>query len=114
MNKLIWTTVLSLVLGWTIPATATEIEFSDNFDTGASTLWGNESGDWSASGGDYSAGSPANFPATYTSLPYELSDFTFEVDVNDVVDGGVWLRSTFDGTSNVGAESPYHVYQFHG
>ncbi len=66
--------------------------FTDNFATGPSASWGNEVGNWTASGGTYAAQAPANNPATYTSLPFTLTDFSFDVDVNKLKDGGVWLQ----------------------
>lgn len=68
--------------------------FLDNFDTGPSTSWGNEVGEWTATGGTYAASSPNNSPATYSSLPFQLRDFTLDIDINQVADGGIWLRST--------------------
>ena len=101
-RKLLVISVLCATLGWALPATAVEL-FTDDFDSGASELWSNDSGNWGALDGVYSASNPMNFPATYTSIPNEVTDFTFEVDINDVFDGGVWLRSTFDGAGPVGA-----------
>jgi hypothetical protein len=71
--------------------------FSDSFDSGASPLWGNEVGDWTSTGGIYDALSPNNSPATYSGLPFVLTDFSVEVDVNGLLDGGIWLRSTDNG-----------------
>ncbi|HWX23079.1 MAG TPA: hypothetical protein VN578_24520 [Candidatus Binatia bacterium] len=68
--------------------------FTDNFNSGASPLWGNEVGSWSAAGGVYRATLPANFPAAFSSLPFNLTDFSVDFDINDVSDGGIWLRST--------------------
>lgn len=68
--------------------------FSDNFDAGASLQWGNEIGNWTTSGGAYLSQAPSNSPPTYSSLPFDLVDFTVEVDINDLQDGGIWLRST--------------------
>jgi len=70
------------------------VVFSDNFNAGASPLWGNELGNWTASGGDYFAQSPNNNPPTYSSLPFNLTNFTFDVDINNVGDGGIWLHSS--------------------
>ena len=74
-----------------------QVIFSDNFDAGASPLWGNQSGSWTATGGVYFAQSPSNNPTTYTSLPFSLTDFTADVDINNVKDGGLWLRSSITG-----------------
>ena len=67
--------------------------FSDNFDSGASPLWQNESGSWAASGGVYAATAPNNFPNAHSSLPFIVTNFFLDVDINGVHDGGVWLRS---------------------
>lgn len=67
--------------------------FSDNFDSGASPLWQNESGSWAAAAGVYAATAPNNFPNAHSSLPFNLTDFFLDVDINGVTDGGIWLRS---------------------
>lgn len=69
------------------------ILFSDSFDGGASPLWGNEVGSWAAAAGVYFAEAPNNNPLTYTGLPFSTTDFTLELDINNVRDGGIWLRS---------------------
>src|SRR5438105_786981 len=68
--------------------------FSDDFASGPSPLWANESGAWTASAGDYYATAPNNLPNAYSSVPYNLTDFTVDFDINDVSDGGVFLRAT--------------------
>ncbi len=68
--------------------------FSDTFDSTPSGLWGNEVGNWTASGGVYYAQAPNNAPPTYSSLPFNLQDFSIDLDINHVQDGGVWLRSS--------------------
>jgi hypothetical protein len=78
------------------------IIFSDNFDSGAAPEWGNESGAWSDSGGVYRATAPDNFPNAFSSLPFDLTDFELEVDVNDVNDGGIWLRSAAAPGTSIG------------
>lgn len=78
--------------------------FNDDFDTGASGLWGNEVGNWSDAGGVYRATAPHNLPAAYSSLPFDLSDFTVSVDINNVDDGGIWLRSQHTGAGQSGVE----------
>ena len=101
------------------PAAAAVI-FSDNFDSGASVLWGNESGAWAASGGVYSAQLPGNNPLTYSSVPFVLTDFVAELDINNLQDGGIWLRSTDNqngvllvtgGKSNTGLSLYWHIVQ---
>ncbi|MGE0388237.1 MAG: VPLPA-CTERM sorting domain-containing protein [Gammaproteobacteria bacterium] len=75
---------------------------SDTFDAGPTLAWGNESGNWSAAGGNYGAGAPANFPNAYTSLAYELTQFELAVDIAGISDGGVWVHSTHTGTGTIG------------
>ncbi|MDX2038032.1 MAG: hypothetical protein SFX72_15395 [Isosphaeraceae bacterium] len=76
--------------------------FSDDFNAGASPLWGNQVGNWNASGGVYGAGSPGNFPNAHSTLPFQLADFSVEVDVVGVADGGIWLRSVEAPGTSVG------------
>jgi len=71
-----------------------DVIFSDNFNSWASPLWGNEIGNWTAQGGVYYAQSPSTSPETYSSLPFDLANFTLDLDINNVGDGGVWLRSS--------------------
>ena len=71
-----------------------QIIFTDAFTSGASPSWGNEVGGWSAAGGVYDAQFPNNSPITYSSLPFSLQDFSVELDINNVQDGGLWLRSS--------------------
>ena len=82
----------STVLSMTTACCA--VIFTDSFTGGASASWGNEVGSWSASGGVYDAQLPNNSPITYSSLPFNLQDFSVELDINNVQDGGVWLRSS--------------------
>ena len=74
-----------------------QVTFTDNFNAGASPLWGNQSGSWTATGGVYFAQLPSNSPTTYTSLPFSLTDFAADVDITNVQDGGLWLRSSIAG-----------------
>jgi hypothetical protein len=62
---------------------------------------GNEAGSWRTAGGSYDASVPDNNPITYTSVTTltGLADFRVQVDVNEVDDGGIWLRSSFNGGS---------------
>ena len=86
--------VLIVSLGLELSQVNAGMVFSDNFNTGASTLWGNEAGNWIASGGVYYAQAPSNGPLTYSSLPFVLQDFAVDVDINKLSDGGIWLRSS--------------------
>ncbi len=76
--------------------------FTDNFDSGASPLWGNESGAWSAAGGVYSATAPDNIPNAYSALPFLMTDLTLDVDINSIADGGVWLHSAVAEATSIG------------
>jgi hypothetical protein len=87
--------------GLLIVQTSAQVVFTDNFAAEASSLWGNERGDWSAAAGVYDARLPSNRPPTYSSLPFILGDFSLEVDINQVADGGIWLRCDAQGSSGV-------------
>lgn len=76
-----------------------QILFSDNFNSGASPQWGNQSGNWMAGGGVYNALNP--FPVNYSGLPFTVTDFALEVNINDVGDGGLWLRSDASGQNGI-------------
>ena len=99
MNRFLSATalvVLSFV--WVGQAGATVL-FSDDFTGGPSAAWGNQRGNWATVGGQYYAQAPNNSPPTYsdvTTLP-GLTDFAVDVDVNNFVDGGIWLRSNYGG-----------------
>jgi hypothetical protein len=90
--------ILSLVAGLflvaSVPA-AGQIVFFDDFEDGADPAWGNEFGDWIAIDGVYTSTIQSNNPPTYTSVTFlpELTDFTIDLDINGVRDGGVFLRS---------------------
>jgi hypothetical protein len=73
------------------PAAAQPL-FTDSFTSGPSPLWGNERGAWAVSGGAYAATLPSNSPPTLTTLPFVLGDFDLDIDVLDVVDGGIWVH----------------------
>jgi hypothetical protein len=75
-------------------AARAEILFSDDFSSGASPMWGNEVGAWSANGGVYAATAPANMPNAISTLPFKLTNFSVDFDINGVQDGGIFLRST--------------------
>ncbi len=91
-----WNRVLTAVVFCVLASqAAAQPLFTDTFDSGLSPSWGNETGDWIASGGRYFA-QTAQFTdrLTYSSLPFSLTDFTFDVDIIDAEDGGIWLRTT--------------------
>jgi hypothetical protein len=93
---------LPVVLLFDLRPAEAGIIFSDNFNNGASPLWGNQIGAWSATGGVYAATVPSNFPSAHSTLPFSLTDFVVDVDVNHLQDGGIWLRSTEEPGTNVG------------
>lgn len=75
--------------------------FTDNFDSGPASQWSNLRGGWGATGGAYYATSPNNIPPTFTGLPFVLQNFAIDVDINQVADGGLWLRCDASGTNGV-------------
>jgi hypothetical protein len=103
--------IIATLLGVTISARAAVI-FSDNFDSGASSLWGNESGGWSASGGVYAATAPNNFPNAFSLVPFNLTNFFVDVDIQGVTDGGIWLRSAPAPGTAVGVKGVLLVLKY--
>jgi len=91
----------ALVLALSPASLPAQTLFTDNFEAGASPLWSNVRGAWTASDGVYSATYPQNIPPTFTGLPFVLENFAVEVDINRVADGGVWLRCGALGTNGV-------------
>ncbi len=75
--------------------------YRDDFIGAPQLPWSNLRGDWQVNAGEYAAQIPGNTPPTATLLPYELSDFSFEVDLIDPADGGLWLRTNAAGTAGV-------------
>jgi hypothetical protein len=74
--------------------------FFDDFNSGAaSAAWGNERGNWRVADGTYDATNPSNNPLTYSGVTTltGLTDFAVDVDVLALNDGGIWLRSNFNG-----------------
>ena len=52
-------------------------------------------------GGVYNSQAPTNSPPTYTSLPYDLTDFTLDLDIDGISDGGIWLHTDAAGQNGV-------------
>jgi hypothetical protein len=72
------------------------LPFFDDFEAGPSPLWGNERGAWSAADGVYRATAlQPGGPVSCTTLPWQLTDFTLELDVRKVADHGILLRNTY-------------------
>ena len=91
--------IAASTLGFIVQAQAAT-NFFDDFTSGASANWGNEKGAWSAEGGVYRAAEPGNIPAAVSFLPFSLTDFSVDFDINDVSDGGICLRcSPVPGTA---------------
>lgn len=83
--------MLTLFFVFVSSASAATI-FSDDFDSGANSAWGNELGSWVTNGGVYDAQSISAY-SSVTTFP-SLTDFTVNVDINNLDDGGVMLRSS--------------------
>lgn len=70
--------------------------FFDDFNSGANSAWGNESGFWSGNAAAYNDSNPKpENPPSYSSVTTfpNLTDFSVEVDINSIEDAGVWLRT---------------------
>ena len=93
-----------ILLGLVVSVAQAGYLFEDNFSSGASGLWGNEEGAWTAGGGVYACTNPDNFPNAHSSLPFDLTSFTLEVDLNNIGDGGIWLRSNNLPGTSIGVE----------
>jgi hypothetical protein len=76
--------------------------FCDGFKSHSDSAWGNQDGNWAIAKHKYYATEPSNDPLTYTDLvSYQsLTDFSIKVTVNEVYDGGIWLRSNWNGLAN--------------
>ncbi|HUD04101.1 MAG TPA: IPT/TIG domain-containing protein [Candidatus Paceibacterota bacterium] len=76
--------------------------FSDSFSNGPSPLWSNSRGNYTVQNGRYMALTPNAYnPINYSGLPYLLTNFSVDVDVNNTGDGGIWLRSDATGQNGV-------------
>jgi hypothetical protein len=76
-----------------------DVIFFDDF-SGDESQWEDRRGNWDVDDGVYDAGSPSSNPLTYTSAKTgDLTDFVLDVDINNLYDGGLWLRSSYgEGT----------------
>jgi hypothetical protein len=83
---------ICLFLGLSVAARG-QVIFTDNFNP-PSPLWNNASGGWTATNSDYFAQHPNNNPFAATWLPFDLTDFTLTVHVNNLADGGILLRGS--------------------
>ncbi len=89
--------VMALLLS-VVPASASST-FCDSFVSKHDPAWGDQDGTWTIAKHRYYATMPDNNPLTYTDLTdyQSLKNFTLNVTVNDVYDGGIWLRSQYNG-----------------
>ncbi len=86
-----------------LTADARVLAFGDEFDTVASSAFGNESGTWSVlTSGKYRAEIPDNAPVARSSLPFELDDFAVEFDFNPLNGGGGLLLRGVEAPGNIG------------
>ena len=74
--------------------------FFDDFTSGPSPWWGHENGTWVVTDGEYHATTGDNYSCIYSSLPWQVTDFTLEFDIKDPLkpygggDVGVFFRSS--------------------
>jgi hypothetical protein len=94
----LFTSVMLLFAGASLAAGA-EVLFSDDLKLAPSPLWGNQSGNWVVSDGGYRALN--SFAPDITCLPYVLTNFAVDVDINRIADGGIWLRCDTNGRNGV-------------
>jgi hypothetical protein len=105
----------ALILVFSRPAIATVL-FFDAFTNGVRSEWNNESGQWVANGGVYYP-ETGFYEHTSTVGGLSLTDFIVDVDINNVVNAGVWLRySSSSGVLLVGRQAPesdiyWHIIQ---
>ena len=92
--------VLLLVFCFARVSAATPVSFTDTFTPAASAQWNNYTGNWTATGGQYAAQVPNNNPLAVSQLPYDVTDASVTVTVNNLGDGGILLHS--DGTNQNG------------
>lgn len=86
--------VSAAIVAAVVSVQAASVSFSDNFTPAASPEWNNYAGNWTASNGQYYAQVPNNAPSTYTGLPYELTNFSLTVTVNNLGDSGTSARTS--------------------
>jgi hypothetical protein len=71
------------ILTLTSLAAASTVSFSDNFTPTASSQWNDYAGNWTTSSGTYYAQTANNDPYTITALPYDVTNYSLTVTVND-------------------------------
>jgi hypothetical protein len=72
------------------------------FDSNPPPDWGNEIGNWIATGGVYRPYTPdipgwQGYGGATSTLPFNLTNFVFEVDNTNWHESGVWLRFSYNG-----------------
>jgi hypothetical protein len=102
MRCVILTVMLAAMVGLASRASADTI-YTDNFNSGTQLSWGNQRGTWTTtSSGVYHVGEPSANPVTASLLPYVLTDFIAEVDINNLgAGGGLWVRANSNATAGV-------------
>lgn len=92
MKKVLLIIILTLILGSNAHAV---LLFSDDFENVAKPEWGEEVGNWNTYNGTYLTDPPAKglSYSSVTSFP-DLTDFVVEFSMNNIRDGGVYLRSS--------------------
>jgi hypothetical protein len=85
-----------------MPSLRAATHFCDGFKSKTDAAWGDQDGVWTIAKRSYYATAPSNAPLTYTDLVSypALTKFTLSVTVSDVYDGGIWLRSKWNGAAN--------------
>ena len=84
------------------PASRAATRFCDAFKSKTDPAWGDQSGAWTIAKKRYYATQPSNAPLSYTDLVADQNfrTETVSVTVHNVYDGGVWLRSHWNGAAN--------------
>jgi hypothetical protein len=119
-SAIVTSLVAAIVVGLT-SGVVNATTFSDNFDAGANAAWGNELGNWTASGGTYSAQNPSWIPSGRSLVTgTSWSDFTLDVVVNNPTTigdvggiheaGGVLLRAANNPASPLGVDGVLFVW----
>ena len=104
MSRANWFGALVLFIWAIAPGLAhASTVFFDDFNSGASAAWGNDTGSWTTAGGTYFAQTPNNYPNAHSFVStLSLTDATITTDVLGSTDGGVWIRAANDA-SGIGA-----------
>jgi len=80
-----------VVLTAAVSGALTAATYTDTFTGSPSLPWNNQTGTWSVAGDRYTSSLISH--GGHSLLPYAHKDFTVDVDVFGVSNGGVWLRA---------------------